>query len=235
MAAKRSRLKGLNGTSQERFAGVVARRADRVGCPIGVASERTSTRVKRSAWACGPPGARSGVLGRSPNADALSRSRRSLARHVAASVRDASVSASLTRSYPPTRRNSEAASAPTQLSRAALARTRMCAPEHHDVEATRPARSACRLANINVCYAKRRAGAARAGHRLLVRSVCTRRDRPAVCITPHYVERQHRAAVWLRGASAAMDGRNTGGGAPRWRFLASVAMQAQRSDDSASA
>ena len=121
MAAKRSRLKGLNGTSQERFAGVVARRADRVGCPIGVASERTSTRVKRSAWACGPPGARSGVLGRSPNADALSRSRRSLARHVAASVRDASVSASLTRSYPPTRRNSEAASAPTQLSRAALA------------------------------------------------------------------------------------------------------------------
>ena len=36
------------------------------------------------------------MLGRSPNGDALSRSRRSLARHVAASVRDASVSASLT-------------------------------------------------------------------------------------------------------------------------------------------
>lgn len=192
MAAKRSRLKGLNDSvpgkqKQERFAGVVTRRADRVGCPIGVASERISTRVKRSAWACGPPGARSGVLGRSPNGDALSRSRRSPARHVAASVRDASVSASLTRSYSPTRRNSEAASAPTQLSRAALARTRMCAPEHEDAEATRPARSACRLANINVCYAKRRAGAARAAHRLLVRSCCTRRDRGPRKVALHFV------------------------------------------------
>lgn len=227
------------------------RRSDRVGCPTVLASEAISTRVKRSAWACGPPGARSGVLGRSPNGDALSRSRRSLDRHVAASVRDASVSVSLTR-FLLVSDQPEAASAPTQLSRAASwarsahgsrrraqhackrvarvepkrrpastrnprsvakqARTRMCAPEHNDVRATRPARSACRLANINVCYAKRRAGAACAAHRVLVRSLRTRRDSPAVCITPHYVERQHRAAVWARGASAAMDGRNTQSG-----------------------
>lgn len=95
-AAKRRCFKGLNGRSksglQEWIVGMGIASGVRLSAPM----EPVSMRVERSAWACGPPGARSGVLGRSPNGDALSRPRRSLARHVAASVRNASVSVSLT-------------------------------------------------------------------------------------------------------------------------------------------